>query len=186
MKIGIISDTHGCYETWRHVYQTYFTDADLIIHAGDILYHGPRNPILPEYNPGLLAEALNQCPVPLIVAAGNCDADVDSLVLSLPVQAPYAQVWVNGMRIIAHHGHTLREEDFIRMADQWQAKLIITGHTHEALVRRVSGAVHVNPGSPALSKRADKRATAAWLIDQTVQIFDIHTGEIISEDKVEG
>ena len=42
MKIGIISDTHGCHERWSLAYDKYFKDADMIIHAGDVLYHGPR------------------------------------------------------------------------------------------------------------------------------------------------
>ena len=59
MKIGIISDTHGCEKRWGLAYDKHFSDADLIIHAGDVLYHGPRNPMLEDYNPAGLADKIN-------------------------------------------------------------------------------------------------------------------------------
>ena len=70
MKIGIVSDTHGCVHTWRRVF-SFLQDADLILHAGDVLYHGPRNTIPAEYQPAELVKELNSCPVPLVFAAGN-------------------------------------------------------------------------------------------------------------------
>ena len=60
MKIGVISDTHGCRDHWAKAYDKFFKDADLIIHSGDVLYHGPRNPMLEDYNPAELAEKINR------------------------------------------------------------------------------------------------------------------------------
>ncbi len=119
MKIGIISDTHGCANTWEKVYDRYFSGYELIIHAGDILYHGPRNDILPEYNPKRLAKQLNACTVPIIVAAGNCDADVDGMVLTMPIQSPYAYLLLEGISIVVNHGHGLTEEDKRAMAERF-------------------------------------------------------------------
>jgi len=60
MKIGVISDTHGSLTAWQQVLSGPFQDVDLILHAGDVLYHGPRNPLPEGYQPGQLAEAINQ------------------------------------------------------------------------------------------------------------------------------
>ena len=81
MKIGIISDTHGCHERFSLAFDKYFKDADMIIHAGDVLYHGPRNPMLSNYNPAKLAEKLNSCSMPVVICRGNCDSEVDQMVL---------------------------------------------------------------------------------------------------------
>jgi len=185
VKIGIISDTHGCIETWQTVYDKYFHDVDLIIHAGDVLYHGPRNTIPDEYNPKLLAEALNNCPVPLIIACGNCDAEVDSMVLNLPVESPYCHIILDKLRIIVNHGHKLTADSKLEMAARFKASLFVTGHTHIATLEKINGTIFLNPGSPAMSKRSDNRGTVAKLSGQTVEVIDIATGEIVLSETLD-
>lgn len=179
MNIGIISDTHGCANTWEKIYNKYFSECDFIIHAGDILYHGPRNDIPKEYDPKRLAELLNNSPVPIIAACGNCDADVDSMVLTMPIQSPYAYIMVDGLRIVANHGHNLTEEMKREMAGKFKADLFITGHTHVASLEKHNGIVYLNPGSPAMSKRLDGLATFARLRDRVVEVIDIITGQVV-------
>ena len=104
MKIGVISDTHGHEQRFALAVEKFFGDADVIMHAGDVLYHGPRNPMLADYNPAKLAERINACSAQVIIARGNCDSDVDQLVLNSPIQAPYAYAFVNGRRIVMTHG----------------------------------------------------------------------------------
>lgn len=182
MKIGIISDTHGCVETWREVYSRYFADADLIIHAGDVLYHGPRNTIPAEYNPKALAEELNACPVPIIAACGNCDAEVDGMVLAFPVQAPYAYVFADGRRIVVDHGHHLDDSSKWETAKRMKAAVLITGHTHLAGLEKRDGIIWLNPGSPGMTKRQDGRGTVARITGDRVEILDVKTGEILSQE----
>lgn len=182
MKIGIISDTHGCARTWDKVYNRYFLGCELIIHAGDILYHGPRNDIPSEYNPKKLAETLNACSIPIIVAAGNCDADVDSMVLTMPIQSPYAYLMIEGVPIVVNHGHHLTAETQQEMAVKFKAALFITGHTHVSLLEKHNGIIYLNPGSPAMSKRADKRGTVARLIDHVIEVLDVETGEVLMSE----
>lgn len=179
MKIGIISDTHGCARTWDKVYNHYFLGYELIIHAGDILYHGPRNDVPEEYNPKQLAELLNACPIPMIVSSGNCDADVDGMVLTMPIQSPYAYLVIEGVPIVVNHGHTLTEQTRREMAEQFKVNLFITGHTHVALLEKHNGIIYLNPGSPAMSKRADKRGTIARLVDHTIEVLDVETGQVL-------
>ncbi|CQR74562.1 Phosphodiesterase YfcE [Sporomusa ovata DSM 2662] len=182
MKIGIISDTHGCLETWEQVFHAYFQDSDLIIHAGDVLYHGPRNAIPAEYNPKQLAEVLNNCPVPIVTACGNCDAEVDSMVLTLPIQSPYSYLLLNGLRIVVTHGHNLTDDAKRELAERLKANIFITGHTHIATLEKLDGIIYLNPGSPGMTKRPDGHGTIAWINDNKVEILEIATGQpLISE-----
>ncbi|HHW29057.1 MAG TPA: phosphodiesterase, partial [Syntrophomonadaceae bacterium] len=97
MRIGIISDTHGSLSSWQKVMSTLFRDVDLIIHAGDLLYHGPRNPLPDNYQPRGVAEAVNSLTVPFVIAQGNCDAEVDQMMINWPLQAPYAFLQIENL-----------------------------------------------------------------------------------------
>ena len=88
MKIAIISDTHGSITAFNRAMEV-AGPCDFIVHAGDILYHGPRNPLPEGYKPQELANAINALDVPFVAAAGNCDAPIDQALLSVPIQAPY-------------------------------------------------------------------------------------------------
>src|SRR5690348_16178739 len=104
MKIGVISDTHGDYKAWKKVKETIFRDCHNIIHAGDILYHGPRNPIVDGYNPSELLKDLNNINIPIHFAKGNCDAEVDQMVINRPIMSPYVYLNYNNFGIIVIHG----------------------------------------------------------------------------------
>lgn len=180
MKIGIISDTHGCHERFSLAYNKYFKDADMIIHAGDVLYHGPRNPMLEDYNPAKLAEKINACPMPVVICRGNCDSEVDTLVLNMPIQAPYTYVVAEGLKIVTTHGHYVEtDEAKDKMAQALKADLFICGHVHINVLEKRGDTVFLNPGSPALSKREDGRSTIAILEDKKIKIIDIDTDEVI-------
>jgi hypothetical protein len=182
MKIGVVSDTHGCVETWRHVYQNYLYDADLIIHAGDVLYHGPRNAIPGEYNPKELAAELNSCPVPIVIVQGNCDAEVDGMVLDIPI-TKNSLVYQDGLRIYTQHGHDLDQSTMVALAERYKLDIIITGHTHIPELRASGGCVFLNPGSPVqvMSKREDRQGTLAIITDNEVAIFEVDSGNCILE-----
>lgn len=185
MKIGVISDTHGCRETWQHVMKTFFSDVDMILHAGDILYHGPRNAIPAEYQPRELAEDLNVCRVPIVSVRGNCDAEVDDMVLDFPVLQEYQHLHIDGMRILMNHGHHLpTDADKISVAKKAGASLVITGHTHVATLTKQDDILLLNPGSPGMTKRQDHRSTIAMIEDRKVTIYDIHSGEAILTDMI--
>lgn len=179
MKVGIISDTHGSVQCWTKAYNRFFKDVDLIVHAGDVLYHGPRNPILADYNPGKLAEILNECPVPIIFGKGNCDSEVDGMVLNLPIESPYGYVMMNGLRIVVTHGHLLSDEEKVVQAKKFKADLFVTGHTHVAEVYKKDHTIFLNPGSPSMTKRNDHRSTIAILDEEKVQIIDVDSEEVV-------
>ena len=184
MNVGIISDTHGCASTWEKVYHQYFKGCELIIHAGDILYHGPRNDIPREYNPKQLAEVLNVCEIPIVVAQGNCDSQVDGMVLTMPIQSPYAYVMIEGLSIVVNHGHELTEDTKREMAEKFKAKIFITGHTHVPVLEKYNGIIYLNPGSPAMSKSSNQHGTIARLRDGVIEVIDIVTGQVVMSETI--
>ena len=182
MKIGVISDTHGCRDHWAKAYDKFFKDADLIIHSGDVLYHGPRNPRKADYNPAGLVERINGCSVPVVIAQGNCDSPVDASCLDVPICAPYAFVIVDGVRILVTHGDAcMSDEEKDAWAKKFHADLFISGHIHTTVLEKRGGTVFLNPGSAALSKRADGKETCAVLEDGVVRIYEIATGTVLEE-----
>lgn len=176
MKVGVISDTHGNAAVWREVVEKHFKDVELIIHAGDILYHGPRNPLSGGYDPAELAELINSCPVPVVFAKGNCDSAVDQMMLLYPIQSPYAFVQLAGRRLIAHHGDGLNREEMISLARRYRADVFISGHTHVPVLEEVSGVILLNPGSPTLPK-GDGTPTVA-LLESTDALLKVNIIDI--------
>lgn len=180
MKIGIISDTHGHVDAWSKAFETYFQGADFIIHGGDVLYHGPRNPRKKDYDPAGLVSLINECPVPVIIAKGNCDSDVDASCLEVPVLSPYAFAYINGLRIIVTHGDScMTDGEKDAMAKHLKADIFISGHIHVPVLQKRGNTIFLNPGSAALTKREDKKNTIAVLTDKEIQIFDLESGEVL-------
>ena len=181
-KIGVISDTHGDVSGWQQCMRTIFREADFIIHAGDLLYHGPKNPMVEGYDPAALAEAINAAPVPVVIARGNCDSPVDQLVIEAPIQAPYAFVQLGDLRIVAHHGDGLSDEERHRFAASWKLDVFVTAHTHIRELLRRGDTIFLNPGSPAIPKSDgsfDPTPTAATIQSDGVRIWDVATGTVV-------
>lgn len=179
MKIGVISDTHGSLTAWQKVMAKFFSQVDLIIHCGDVLYHGPRNPLPEGYAPAELAKALNRVRKPIVCAHGNCDAEVDQLLLEFPIQAPYSQVYTDKWRILVHHGHHFSETELPDWTRPYN--LIISGHTHLPDINQHEGRILLNPGSPALPKNKEKAPTVALIDGSTIQLWNIQTGELYKQ-----
>ncbi|MGC8861980.1 MAG: phosphodiesterase, partial [Armatimonadota bacterium] len=144
MKIGIISDTHGNIDAWRKAL-SFFEGADLIIHAGDVLYHPPRVGWMQGYDIPALVEALNNSEIPVVIAQGNCDSQVYEELLKMPVQSPYALVEVGGIRLVVNHGHLLNREAMLDTARRYKAGCFIHGHTHVPELELCGGVLLVNP-----------------------------------------
>lgn len=179
MKIGVISDTHGVVTVWDKVLNEFFQDVDLIIHSGDVLYHGPRNPIVEGYNPALLVQRINDLQIPIIFTKGNCDAEVDQMVLEHPLQNPYAILIVQGKKILAHHGHTLDYQDKVKLAQKYKIDIFITGHTHIPEIYKHGSTIFLNPGSPSIPK--GEGPTIALIHPEKIEIIDILTKEKVQE-----
>ncbi|MEW6104118.1 MAG: phosphodiesterase [bacterium] len=171
MKIGVISDTHGNLYSWNKAYEG-FLDCDVIIHCGDILAPGPKNPIPDGYNPPLLADKINALSVPFLIAKGNCDSDVDSILLNPPI-LPFVFLQDGKKRIIASHGHLPIDPS------QFKADIFITGHTHIPSLEEKGEIIYLNPGSPSVPLSKEKIPSYAT-IDDKITIYNLKH-EVIKE-----
>ena len=180
MRIGIISDTHGAVAAWLQALEV-FRDVDLIVHAGDVLYHGPRNPLPASYEPRKLAALINDAPVPVIIARGNCDAEADQMMVDWPLQAPYAFVQADNLRLLINHGHTITPEQMLAQAQRHRANLFIFGHTHLPGLTKSEGVLMLNPGSPSLPKDEQGTATVAVADASRVQLIALKTKQVLAE-----
>lgn len=179
MKIGVISDTHGDNIAWSKV-KAIFKDCDHIIHAGDVLYHGPRNPIVEGYNPGELAKEINQLIIPIHIAKGNCDAEVDQMVINKPILSPYVYLDINNWSIIVNHGDKNCPNELAEIGANYGAKVVIYGHSHIFNIEKKEKVILLNPGSPSLPKETGI-PTVAIIEDNLIKIIDINNGEIIKD-----
>lgn len=183
MRIGVISDTHGVVPAWRKA-MAIFADADLILHAGDVLYHPPRVGFTSGYDIPGLVQLVNASPIPVIIARGNCDAEVYEELLEIPMLSPYAFVQFADLRIVIQHGHNLSSEQMCRLAAKYRAHVFVSGHTHMPVAERIDGAIHLNPGSPSHSKFEREGVfvpTVGLIADGRVRVVELETGrEVIS------
>lgn len=144
-KFLIASDIHGSAEYCKKLLDAFRLEkADKLLLLGDILYHGPRNPLPAGYAPKEVAEMLGAIKEKIICVRGNCDSEVDQMVLPFPVTPDYAAVFADGLTVYLSHGH--REVPPLSENDVY-----ITGHTHVPL-NEYSGYLHLNPGSVSLPK----------------------------------
>ena len=183
MRIGVISDTHGVPEAWLKA-RRLFDGAQLIIHAGDVLYHPPRLVGVPGYDIPELARLFNESEIPILIARGNCDSEVCEELLEMPVQAPYALVQVGDVRIVVTHGHLMGPDDMIRLGKKYHASILVSGHTHMPALERVDGLALLNPGSPSIPKyeKDGKPLGSVGLItDERIQILSVNDGSVLFE-----
>jgi len=106
MKIAIISDLHGSLTALEQVLaQLVPWQPDHYLLLGDLLNHGPRNPVPEGYDPAAVAARLNELAPRIMAVRGNCDSEVDQMLLHFPITAPYNQLLVDGRRWFVSHGH---------------------------------------------------------------------------------
>lgn len=177
MLLGIISDTHGSVKAWEDALNGPFRGVDLILHAGDVLYHGPRNPLPHSYDPSELADLINQCPIPVLIAKGNCDSEVDQMVIDIPLQAPYLITEQPLGRILVTHGHTYGDEAIQSMIENFSVDIWIAGHTHVPVLEQRGAAVYLNPGSPALPKGTGPLRSVALVTEKDIRLLDLDSGK---------
>lgn len=178
MLIGIISDTHGDLQGWQQALAGPFKEVDEIWHCGDILYHGPRNPLPADYNPAKLADLINHCPKPLLAVQGNCDSEVDQMVLNVALQSPFILLDHPYGRILISHGHRYSSELMLEMVKHYKVKIWLSGHTHLPLLEKKDDLILVNPGSPTLPKGAQPRRSVALLSSTTIELYDLDLNQV--------
>lgn len=150
MKIVIASDVHGSAAWCRRLLEAIEQEApDQVILLGDLLYHGPRNPLPDEYAPAEVAAMLNGLAGRITAVRGNCDAEVDQMLLDFPCMADSALVVDGATRLFCTHGHVFSPEQPPALPE---GSLFLSGHTHVKVNEVRDGIRFVNPGSVSLPK----------------------------------
>jgi len=186
MLLGVISDTHGSLTAWDRAIAGPLADSDAIIHAGDVFYHGTRNPMPEGYDTPGLAQSIMACPKPIVIAQGNCDSEVDQMVLSIPIVAPFAELMCGEYQVLVQHWQRGGDDELADILERFRPRVFVTGHTHIPELRVVEDTVVVNPGSPSLTKHPEGRKTVARAQIEadgrvTVEIVDVDTGETLDQ-----
>ena len=150
MKLMIASDIHGSAYYCKKLLEAYEREgAEKLLLLGDILYHGPRNDLPEGYAPKEVIAMLNPLKDKLLCVRGNCDTEVDQMVLSFPVLADYAVLWLDGKAVYATHGHNYNEEKLPPLAD---GDILLNGHTHVPKCTDHGTYTYMNPGSVSIPK----------------------------------
>lgn len=151
MKWMIASDIHGSAACCEKLLAAFGREqADRLLLLGDLLYHGPRNDLPREYAPKEVIPLLNGKKEKLLCVRGNCDAEVDQMVLEFPVLADYAVLPVGRRLIYATHGHIYHVKNLPPLAP---GDVLLHGHTHvPAWTEFGQGNLYLNPGSVSIPK----------------------------------
>ena len=150
MKLLIASDIHGsAYWCGRLMAEIETENPDRVLLLGDLLYHGPRNDLPRDYAPKRVIPMLSSIQEKIVAVRGNCEAEVDQMVLPFPCLADYAELLVDGKLFHLSHGHHQNPEQLPPLP---QGSVFLFGHTHVKLDQQVNGIRCLNPGSVSIPK----------------------------------
>jgi len=177
MKLFFISDIHGSEYYLNKALERFKEEkADYIVILGDHLYHGPRNPFPQGYEPKKVTEILNSLSDKIISIRGNCDSEVDQMVLDFPMMADYSIIFYEGKKFFLTHGHIYNEKNMPKLKDN---DVFIYGHTHILRAEKVDNVFLLNPGSISLPKENNPH-TYGVLEKDTFRIKDLD-GNVVKE-----
>jgi len=156
MKWIIASDIHGCSSSVKRLIEIFEEEkADRFLFLGDILYHGPRNSLPGEYDTQKVISMLNEYADKIICVRGNCDAEVDQMVLSFPLTAEYMQLPIEGKVFFATHGHHFGPDNLPPIGS---CDYLLCGHTHIPSCQEVGDITYINPGSISIPKGGSEKS----------------------------
>lgn len=185
MTFLILSDIHGSAECLETALASFENKVDAIIMLGDYLNHGPRNPLPQGWDTKRTAELLNERKEKLICVRGNCDSEVDEMMLTFPCLNAYSTIALpapNGIRrIFLHHGHLY---DRAKLSS-WLPKgtIVLSGHTHVTVMEEEDGLFYFNPGSISLPKCCDGKTCGILKVENEkvkIGLYSIE-GKLIRE-----
>lgn len=174
MKLLIASDIHGSAKHAEQLLKAYgYEKPDRIVLLGDLLYHGPRNSLPDDYDTRRTMEILNSLRSQILAVRGNCDSEVDQMVLDFPIMNRYELFEADGLKIFATHGHSydpMSPPPFVEM------DIMLNGHTHVPSIKRYDGFVYVNPGSVSIPKGGSAHSYAV-LEDRRISLRRLDSRE---------
>ena len=150
MKYLIASDIHGSAYYCEKVIESFEREkADKLLLLGDILYHGPRNDLPEEYAPKKVISLLNPLKDKILCVRGNCDTEVDQMVLEFPILAEYCLISYNNTMIFVTHGHKFNTTSHPPLS---KGDILLHGHTHVPKCEKCGDIMYLNPGSASIPK----------------------------------
>jgi len=163
MKLFVLSDLHGSVSAFRAAEETFRREkAELLVLLGDYLNHGPRNALPEGYAPGELAPLLNAYKTRILAVRGNCDSEVDQMLLEFPMMADSAMILLGRLRVMAVHGHLYGPD---RLPPAGSMEVLLSGHTHVPALEERDGVLFLNPGSPSIPKGGSEPGCAVLTED---------------------
>ena len=155
MRLLIASDIHGSARYCGELMKAWDREGAVrMLLLGDILYHGPRNDLPEEYAPKRVIPMLNERKRDILCVRGNCDTEVDQMVLEFPIMADYALIEAEGYRIYATHGHVFHTGHLQHLQE---GDILLHGHTHVPAWEEHEGYTYLNPGSVSIPKNGSPR-----------------------------
>ncbi|MGM9681292.1 MAG: phosphodiesterase [Eubacteriales bacterium] len=177
MKFMIASDIHGSAYYCKQMLDALEREgANRLILLGDLLYHGPRNDLPREYAPKSVIAMLNGAKERLLCVRGNCDTEVDQMVLDFPILADYMIVQMGNRTVYATHGHKFGPDHLPPLCP---GDALLFGHTHIPFCERRNGILCLNPGSVSIPK--ENSAHGYMTMDEDRLIWKTLDGETVWE-----
>ena len=178
MKLMFASDIHGSALYCERMLEAFRREgAERLCLLGDILYHGPRNDLPEGHDPKRVIALLNPEKSHILCVRGNCDTEVDQMVLEFPVLADYAVIFVDGRTFFLTHGHHHSPENLPPLNS---GDVLINGHTHIYKAEQVNGIHCLNDGSVSLPKMGNPRSYMTYE-DGVFTVKQLETGETLLE-----
>ncbi len=160
MKIMIASDIHGSYACCKKLFEKFEEkNCNLMLLLGDLLYHGPRNDLPMEYDCKKVASLLNSYKEKIVAIRGNCDGEVDQMMLEFPILSENAVINSDGFTLYATHGHKFAPLAPFPVPN---GSIVVYGHTHIPTDKIIEGIRYVNPGSVSIPKNKSDRGYAIF------------------------
>lgn len=181
MRLMIASDIHGSAYYCRQLMEACDREgAEKLLLLGDVLYHGPRNDLPRDYAPREVIAMLNPRKEEILCVRGNCDTEVDQMVLEFPILADYGFLYEKGRMIFITHGHVFNEKNLPMLK---KGDILLHGHTHVPVCREHEDYVYMNPGSVSIPKEGS--AHSYMIYDDGVFLWENLEGEVYQEYRLD-
>lgn len=178
MKLMFASDIHGSLPATERVLTVFSqSGAQWLVILGDVLNHGPRNALPEGYAPAQVAERLNEQAAQIIAVRGNCDSEVDQMLLQFPMTAPWQQVLLANQRLFLTHGHLFGPDNLPALQ---AGDVLVYGHTHLPVAEKRGDIYHFNPGSVSIPK-GGFQASYGLLDDNVLSVIALNDQSIIAQ-----
>ncbi len=178
MKLIIASDIHGSAYWCRRMLDVFYREnPERLILLGDLLYHGPRNDLPRDYAPKEVIRELNAVKDRILCVRGNCEAEVDQMVLEFPVMSEMMVLFVEGRTIYATHGHLHGRHNppLLQKGD-----ILLHGHTHIQAMEDTGDFLYLNPGSVSIPKGGNENSCMIYE-NKEISLLSLVTGEKIGK-----